>query len=904
MPKDSKKMAKESLYFAMENNPRAVAFFHKEQEKVYRKVDRLFAVLMPLQFVAIISVIFFVNSSETFSSQLWLTVFLGGIITLVPTFLALRYSGKIFTRNIIAVSQILVSVLFIRLTGGWIESYFYIFASLALLAFYRDYRLLIPATLIAVIDHIWRGWFLGHSFYGNLITEQWRWTEYAGWIVLEFMFLSFSCRSIVREMWEMAVHTTALDDSEARYRAVVEQITEGIFLLSQETLDVIECNEAFVDLIGYESIEEVKKLNAFDFDIATPQEIETMTRIVWEENRSMSAERKYRRKDGSIIYVEIVGRCINYGENIAYCVNVRDITERKKVERDMKRLALVAQKTQNAVIMTNPEGKIQWVNDGFTRLTGYEFEEVINQKPGAILQGSETSLETKRIIREALEEQKPFVGEIFNYSKEGKGYWVSISIMPIHNEAGQHKGFIAVEMNISAQKEMEQALRQARDEMEHSVAERTAELLEANQRMSSEVEERKRTQFELSEAQQFLRKVIDNVPNMIFVKDKHGRYTLANRALANLYGISVGNIIGRTDSELIPNADEAEKFLDDDKQILETWEEKFIFEQKFTDRKGNIHWLQTVKRPMIGDTGVENILGIATDLTERKILESQLRHAQKLESIGQLAAGIAHEINTPTQYVGDNARFLRDAFADINRVLAKYDELFQKARTNSVNHEIIEEVKREIKDADLEYLIEEVPSAVQQSLEGVSRIAKIVQSMKDFAHPGTKEKTAVDLNKAIESTITVARNEWKYVADIETHFDPNLPPVPCLLGEFNQVVLNMVINASHAIKDVVGDASHGKGKITVSTTKVNDDWAEVRIGDTGTGIPTEVQPKVFDPFFTTKEVGKGTGQGLAISHTVVVEKHHGKLSFETEPGKGTTFIIQLPLNENTNHKGA
>ena len=168
--------------------------------------------------------------------------------------------------------------------------------------------------------------------------------------------------------------------------------------------------------------------------------------------------------------------------------------------------------------------------------------------------------------------------------------------------------------------------------------------------------------------------------------------------------------------------------------------------------------------------------------------------------------------------------------------------------------------------------------------------------MKDFAHPGTKEKYFVDLNKAIESTITVARNEWKYVAEMQMNLDENLPHVPCLLGEFNQVILNMVINAAHAIGDVVGDGSHGKGKITVSTIQ-HKDWAEIRISDTGTGIPVEVQNKIFDPFFTTKEVGKGTGQGLAISHTVVVEKHKGRLNFETEAGKGTTFIIQLPLNE-------
>ena len=201
-----------------------------------------------------------------------------------------------------------------------------------------------------------------------------------------------------------------------------------------------------------------------------------------------------------------------------------------------------------------------------------------------------------------------------------------------------------------------------------------------------------------------------------------------------------------------------------------------------------------------------------------------------------------------------------------------------------------------VEAADIDYLLSEVPRAIRQALEGVERIAKIVQSMKEFAHPGPAEKQSVDLNRAIESTVTVAQNEWKYVAELETDFDTALTPVPCLLGEFNQVILNMIINAAHAIADVVGDGSRGKGQIRIAT-RLAGEWAEVRISDTGTGIPEGARAKVFDPFFTTKEVGKGTGQGLAISHTVVVERHGGQLTFETQEGVGTTFVVRLPLKQ-------
>jgi PAS domain S-box-containing protein len=275
--------------------------------------------------------------------------------------------------------------------------------------------------------------------------------------------------------------------------------------------------------------------------------------------------------------------------------------------------------------------------------------------------------------------------------------------------------------------------------------------------------------------------------------------------------------------------------------------------------------------------------------------DEQLRRAQKLESIGQLAAGIAHEINTPMQYVGDNTRFLRDAFQDLSRVLDSYAHLRHAARAGAVEAPLLGQLDTLVEEVDVDYLTGEVPRALQQSLEGIASITKIVQSMKDFAHPGSADKKAADLNKAIESTITVASNEWKYIADLVTDFDPNLPPVPCLLGELNQVILNLIINAAHAIAEVVGSGKGGKGTISIRTRR-DGVWALVSISDTGAGIPKAIRSRIFDPFFTTKEVGRGTGQGLAISHTVVVEKHGGSISFDTEEGRGTTFLIRLPLS--------
>jgi signal transduction histidine kinase len=268
--------------------------------------------------------------------------------------------------------------------------------------------------------------------------------------------------------------------------------------------------------------------------------------------------------------------------------------------------------------------------------------------------------------------------------------------------------------------------------------------------------------------------------------------------------------------------------------------------------------------------------------------------AQKLEAVGRLAAGIAHEINTPIQFVGDNTRFLQDAFDELSTVLASYRMLRDAAASGAVDPALLAQLAAVEERADLAYLEREVPRALAQSLEGVERVASIVRAMKDFSHPGSLETVATDLNRAIESTIVVARNEWKYVANVVTDWDRDLPLVPCLVSELTQVILNMILNAVHAIADVVGDGGGGKGTITIGTRRAGE-WVEVRISDTGTGIRDDVRQRIFDPFFTTKDVGKGTGQGLAIARAVVVEKHHGTITVESEWGRGTTFVIRLPL---------
>lgn len=288
---------------------------------------------------------------------------------------------------------------------------------------------------------------------------------------------------------------------------------------------------------------------------------------------------------------------------------------------------------------------------------------------------------------------------------------------------------------------------------------------------------------------------------------------------------------------------------------------------------------------------------------ERRMMEIQLRQAQKLESVGHLAAGIAHEINTPTQYLGDNIRFLEKSFASINPLLRQHERFVRAAKAGAATPELIAEMEKNLAQCDLKFLTEETPKAIEQSLEGILSVTRIVRAMRDFSHPGTGEKVPIDLNQAVENTLLVAANEWKYVATLVKEFQPDLPPVLVLPGELNQVILNLVVNAAHAIADVVGDGSKGKGTITIAT-RLAGDWAEIAVRDTGTGIPEGIRDKIFDPFFTTRPVGKGTGQGLAIARSVIVGRHHGTLSFQTQVGVGSVFTIRLPMQAGLADPGA
>ena len=406
-----------------------------------------------------------------------------------------------------------------------------------------------------------------------------------------------------------------------------------------------------------------------------------------------------------------------------------------------------------------------------------------------------------------------------------------------------------------------------------------------------DITDQKRVEESLRKSEESFRLLFGAIPHPIFVHELHSfGFLEVNPAASVTFGYSRSELLTRTVPELLV-PEERQRFHDDMRsgEIFKSPHRKW----KVLTKDGRSLTAE-IERHRFDLVGREVALVFLQDVTHREQMEVELRQHQKLQAVGGLAAGVAHEINTPIQFVGDDVRFLQTAFDSLHAVLRKSEQLRKAAKAGSIPPELVAELDEASEAADIEYLMTEVPRAISESLEGVERVATIVRAMKQFAHPDQGEMVNADLNEALKSTLVIARNEWKYIADVEEAFTP-LPPVQCSLGDLNQVFLNLLVNAAHAIHAVVKDSGQ-KGKIRVETS-VQADWVQVAVTDSGCGIPEDIQSKVFDPFFTTKGVGQGTGQGLAIARSIVVEKHHGSLTFSTQVGQGTTFFVKLPCSQ-------
>jgi len=435
--------------------------------------------------------------------------------------------------------------------------------------------------------------------------------------------------------------------------------------------------------------------------------------------------------------------------------------------------------------------------------------------------------------------------------------------------------------------------RKARKQAETLLEQKSLELYRSNQELAGAV-------GALEASSSRLAAILDHSFAGTLVSDEQNRIIVINRAARAMFRQGEASIVGSSILNIF------------DDEARASCEEAATSHIGTDDEEGSEVWYQASGRRPDGSTFplefiVTNLelsedrhrVWIFRDLTqqraaeaERRSLEEDLRQAQKLEALGTMAGGVAHEINTPIQYIGDNINYLRDGMDDVLSILRAYQDLAKRVDADCSAAAVAERVRRLEAEADLDFLLDEIPEAINQANEGLARVSKIVQAVKQFAHPGSRECQAFDVNQAIESTIEVARGQWKYVAELQTDYGDNLPTLTGHLGEFNQITLNLIVNATQAIEESGKD---GEGLIQIRTT-FDDGTLSVEISDNGCGIPKSIQDRIFEPFFTTKDVGKGTGQGLALCYRIMKQGFNGSVNVTSEEGKGATLSLNFPVD--------
>jgi len=414
-----------------------------------------------------------------------------------------------------------------------------------------------------------------------------------------------------------------------------------------------------------------------------------------------------------------------------------------------------------------------------------------------------------------------------------------------------------------------------------------------------DVSVRKAAERELRQANRDIELLLSSIGSIMISLDGDGAVTRWNRAAAELLGLSGRQALGGVLFDLDIGWDWA-PVREAIESCRRTGEAVRVDEIRLRTA-GQERFLGLTANPVSSPEGQPpGVLILGRDITGIKVREALASHEVKMQSIGRLAAGIAHEINTPIQYVSYNAGFLEGAFADLLRLVEAYRQAFAtlgqlgEGRGDCLPPALRQTVEGAEREADLDYLSTEIPAAVANSRKGIRQVADIVRAMRQFSHPGGREKTFFDINAAVKDALLVSRNEWKDTAGLVMELDPELPPVCGLPQEIGQVFLNLILNAAQAMEETRGDKTGVLGSLTARTARQGAS-VTVSVADTGPGIPEEVRARVFDPFFTTKSVGKGTGQGLSLAYAVV-ERHGGDIFFETTPGQGTVFTVRLPID--------
>lgn len=820
--------------------------------------------------------------------------------------------------------------------------------------------------------------------------------------------------------------------------AVLQNLPISVFIKDAVEQKFIYWNTASEELFGY-SKEEVMLNNAAD--LLDPEQ----ANYFQAQDLEVLATRKCVDLPEETIQLPRRGKRIVHKKKVPlfdesgapkYILGIaEDITESKKTETELSRLAIVAQKTQKGVIITDAQGCIEWVNEGFTRISGYVLAEMQGKKPGEVLQGPQTDPVTIAQLRAALAAGVPFNQEIYNYSKDGRGYWVALSIAPIYQETGELEGFIAVQTDITERKQAEATVRESESyyrcivetasegvwmfdaesittfancrmaemlgytveemlgrslfefidaesrEIAESYVERRRQGIRERHdfrftrkdgshlwaivsatptfdaegnfsgvlRMITDISDRKQAEAELRQTLQeleFEKFALDQSAIVSNTNDS-GVITYVNDQFCELFKYSREELIGKTHKLVNSRYHPADFF----KQLWSTIRQGKVWrgEMKNQAKDGTLFWLDTTIVPFLNSSGEPHqYVAIRKDITKRKhaeeavrLSESQLRtknqelakalrdvqktqsmmvQNEKMVSLGQLVAGVAHEINNPVSFIYGNVMHADDYFQDLLKMLQLYQQEYPHPTPT---------IKQEIDNIDLNFLLKDLPNLLKSMKMGAERIRQIVLSLKNFSRLDEAEQKQVDIHEGIESTLLILQHRFKETAGhpkitLLKEFG-NLPRVQCYAGQLNQVFMNIIGNAIDALEEametgqwadgalapipycpsptlrICTDVKYEQDALMQADSAVSDGSIRhpshivIRIADNGPGIPIDVHERLFDPFFTTKEPGKGTGLGLSISYQIVVEKHGGRLLCNSAPGQGTEFAIEIPV---------
>ena len=557
-------------------------------------------------------------------------------------------------------------------------------------------------------------------------------------------------------------------------------------------------------------------------------------------------------------------------------ITLKNALNEFELRRKVRLFSAAITESPFGVAITDRNGIIEYTNPGFTAITGYDEDEARGKNIGILKSGRQSRAFYSKFWK-TIESGRIWQGEIVNRRKNGELYTEHCIVSPIPDTNGTITHFISIKQDVTLRKKEQEAL---------------------------------------AESEQRFQELANLVPQPLFETDITGRITFANHSGLQLFGYSKDEIQNDFSCLRLFAPEDQERIRT---AIASSLSNTPIDNHEYTALKkdGSTFPILIYSSPIIRNGTPSGLRGIGLDITERKRSELQLMelnqtleerveertreleitHQQmvlqeKLASIGQLAAGLAHEINNPVNFLRINLASLKEDVSDLRLILEEYRAIVRSAETRPPSPEELQKLEKLENQLSIDHLLDDLPVIFDESERGFERISTIIGSMRNFSfRHAVDQRVQFDINKGIRDTLIIARNEYRYHAEIETNLQ-EIPMVSCNPEQINQVFLNLIINSAHAI---ASQKRANKGTITIATSCSGTDVV-CTVSDDGPGIPPETRNRVFEPFFTTKEPGKGTGLGLSISYDIITRKHGGTISVTCPPSGGSTFTITLPLN--------